>query len=252
VIDSVADGDGATTASQDVGDLVCTLPLELEVDAARTARLRDVSARGVGRGTLLTRALLLATDPSQAPAPDPSQAPARIELVSRPFMIFGRHSSTAGTGFGDFTLGFVPKYTRISRLHCVICALGDQLALMPASDVGRTYTGRNGRRLARGSWELLEADDVLEICDLYRLKLVLAWEPVKAGFGLGAQVGASSGGLGCATTSGKVWPLSARFGGRVTPARSASRCRRLAQDSAPALSEFAPRSGSGIAIERCR
>ncbi|HUM90222.1 MAG TPA: AAA family ATPase [Candidatus Competibacter sp.] len=168
VIDSVADGDGATTASQDVGDLVCTLPLELEVDAARTARLRDVSARGVGRGTLLTRALLLATDPSQAPA--------RIELVSRPFMIFGRHSSTAGTGFGDFTLGFVPKYTRISRLHCVICALGDQLALMPASDVGRTYTGRNGQRLAQGSWEFLEADDVLEICDLYRLKLVLAWE----------------------------------------------------------------------------
>ena len=91
-------------------------------------------------------------------------------------MIFGRHGAAADTGFGDFTLGFVPKYNRISRLHCVICALGDQLALMPASDQGHTYTGRNGRRLERGRWEMLETDDTLDICDLYRLKLFLAWD----------------------------------------------------------------------------
>lgn len=152
----------------DAGDLICTWPLELEADSARAGSLRAATEHALGRGTLLTRALLLAADPTQAPA--------RIELVSRPFMIFGRHSSTAGTGFGDFTLGFVPKYTRISRLHCVVCALGDQLALMPASDQGYTYTGRNGRRLERGRWEMLETGDILEVCDLYRLKLVLAWD----------------------------------------------------------------------------
>ena len=161
---------GATSDSiePDAGGLVTTFPLELEADAGRTNSLFSTTTQTLGRGTPLTRALLLAADPSQAPA--------RIELVSRPFIIFGRHSSTAGTGFGDFTLGFVPKYTRISRLHCVICALSDQLALMPASDVGRTYTGCNGRRLERGRWESLESEDILEICDLYRLKLTLAWE----------------------------------------------------------------------------
>jgi type II secretory pathway predicted ATPase ExeA len=166
--DSTTTGDVVGLGGNDTGDLVCTFPLELEADAARTNSLRAATEHALGRGTPLTRALLLATDPSQAPA--------RIELVSRPFMIFGRHSSTAGTGFGDFTLGFVPKYTRISRLHCVVCALGDQLAIMPASDLGHTYTGRNRQRLAQGRWEFLETDDTLEICDLYRLKLVLAWD----------------------------------------------------------------------------
>ena len=164
--DEAAFGGGA--GRRDAGDLVCTYPLELASDAARTSSLRAATDHALGRGTPMTRALLLAADPSQAPG--------RIELVSRPFMIFGRHSSTAGTGFGDFSLGFVPKYTRISRLHCVICALGDQLALMPASDVGHTYTGRNGQRLARGRWEMLEPDDTLNVCDLYRLKLTLAWD----------------------------------------------------------------------------
>jgi type II secretory pathway predicted ATPase ExeA len=158
----------AGIGGHDAGDLVCTFPLELEADPARTNSLRSATEHALSRGTPLTRALLLAADPAQAPA--------RIELVSRPFMIFGRHSATAGTGFGDFSLGFVPKYTRVSRLHCVVCALGDQLALMPASDQGYTYTGRNGRRLERGRWELLETDDTLEICDLYRLKLALAWD----------------------------------------------------------------------------
>lgn len=159
---------GSAGTDQATSALVCTLPLELEADPARTNHLREVTARALGRGTPLTRALLLAADSSQAPT--------RIELVSRPFMIFGRHSSATGTGFGDFSLGFVPKYTRISRLHCVICGLADQLALMSASNTGRTYTGRNGHRLERGQWELLAADDCLEICDLYRLKMVFAWD----------------------------------------------------------------------------
>ncbi|TVR63515.1 MAG: hypothetical protein EA420_07215 [Candidatus Competibacteraceae bacterium] len=158
----MADPDG------EAGDLACTLPLELEADPERTYSLRAAMAatgHALERGTPLTRALLLAENPAQAPA--------RIELVSRPFIIFGRHSSAAGTGFGDFTLGFIPKYNRISRLHCVICALGDQLALMSVSNQGYTYTGHNGQRLERGTWRRLETDDVLEICDLYKLRLTL-------------------------------------------------------------------------------
>jgi hypothetical protein len=148
-------------------DLVCTLPLQLEANPERTRSLSAATDRSLDRGTPLTRALLLAANPVEAPT--------RIEIVSRPFMVFGRHGAAADTGFGDFTLGFVPKYNRISRLHCVICALGDRLALMAASDQGHTYTGRNGQRLERGRWEMLETDDTLDICDLYRLKLFLAW-----------------------------------------------------------------------------
>lgn len=151
--------------------LACTLPLELEADPERSYSLHAASVASgqmLSRGTALTRALLLPENSAQAVA--------RIELVSRPLMIFGRHSSTAGTGFGDFTLGFVPRYNRISRLHCVICALGDQLALMPVSDQGYTFTGRNEQRLERGSWQLLEANDVLDICDLYRLRLSMVWD----------------------------------------------------------------------------
>lgn len=158
----------ADDANGGVGGLVCTLPLELEANPERTHSLNAATDRSLDRGTPMTRALLLAADPALAPA--------RIEIVSRPFMIFGRHGAAADTGFGDFTLGFVPRYNRISRLHCVICALGDQLALMPASDQGYTYTGRNGQRLERGRWEMLETDDTLDICDLYRLKLFLAWD----------------------------------------------------------------------------
>ncbi|MDS4028747.1 MAG: AAA family ATPase [Candidatus Contendobacter sp.] len=153
------------------GDPSFTLPLELTVDDERTHRLRaSVAAthQALGRGTALSRALLLAADPTQAPA--------RIELVSRPFIILGRYNPSTGAGFGDFALGFIPEYTRISRLHAVICALGDQLALMPASDQDRTYTGQNGQRLTRGQWRLLEANDNLDICDLYHLKLTLAWD----------------------------------------------------------------------------
>ena len=148
-----------------------TLPLELEADDERTHRLRAAVAatrQALGRGTVLNRALLLGADSTQAPT--------RIELVSRPLIVLGRYNPATGVGFGDFALGFVPKYTRISRLHAAICALGDQLALMSASDQGRAYTGKNGQRLARGQWRLLEANDTLDICDLYRLKLTLAWD----------------------------------------------------------------------------
>lgn len=145
-----------------------TLPLELEEHPEQTHHLRAAHEQTLNRGTPLTRALLLAADPAQAPA--------RIELVSRPFMIFGRQSAAAGAGFGDFTLGLVAKYSRISRLHCVVCALGDQLALMASSDHGHTYTGCNGQRLQHGRWVRLEAGDALEVCDLYRLHLTLAWD----------------------------------------------------------------------------
>ena len=148
-----------------------TLPLELTVDDERTHRLRAAVAaarQALGRGTALNRALLLGADSTQAPT--------RIELVSRPLIVLGRYNPATGVGFGDFALGFVPKYTRISRLHAAICALGDQLALMPASDQGRAYTGKNGQRLTRGQWRLLEANDTLDICGLYRLKLTLAWD----------------------------------------------------------------------------
>ena len=148
-----------------------TLPLELIADDERTHRLRAAATaarQALNRGTALSRVLLLGADSTQAPA--------RIEVVSRPFIILGRYNPATGAGFGDFALGFVPKYTRISRLHAAICALGDQLALMPASDQGRTYTGRNGQRLKRGRWRLLENDDSLDICDLYRLKLTLVWD----------------------------------------------------------------------------
>ena len=152
------------------GFLAMTLPLELTIEPGRTGQLQTSVAPGecVERGTLLTRALLLAADPAHTPA--------RIELVSRPFMIFGRHGSGMQAGFGDFTLGFVPKYSRISRMHCVVSALGDQLVLMAVSEQGYTYTGRNGHRLESRRWEPLESRDVLDICDLYHLKFSLTWD----------------------------------------------------------------------------
>ncbi len=156
------------TAPAITSDLASTLPLELEADTERTQRLNIIAKPTLDRGTPLTRALLLSSNPTHAPA--------RIELVSRPFIVLGRYNAVTGMGFGDFALGFAPKYNRISRLHSVICALGDQLALMPASNQGHTYTGRNGARLERGRWELLDADDVLDICGLYRLRLTLGWD----------------------------------------------------------------------------
>jgi len=150
------------------GSLTHTLPLELELEAERTQRLRASAEQTLVRGTPLTRALLLSADPAQAPT--------RIELVSRPFMVLGRYNPATGIGFGDFALGFVPNYDWISRLHSVICALGDQLALMPTSNQGHPYTSRNGVRLERGCWEFLETQDILDICGLYKLRLSLAWD----------------------------------------------------------------------------
>ena len=151
-----------------------TLPLNLQPDAERTRRLRAAvpSARqnlNFTRGTPLSRALLLGADASQAPT--------RIELVARPFLTLGRYNPATGAGLGDFSLGFTADPIRISRLHAVICVLGDQWCLMPMTERGQTYTGRNGERLTRGQWYPLEADDCLDICGLYGLKLELAWDP---------------------------------------------------------------------------
>lgn len=169
-------GSGALEAETGAGRasiLACTPLLELVADRERTSSLSGAGDQVLSRGTPLTRAVLLTADSAHAPT--------RIEIVSRPFMIFGRHGAAADTSFGDFTLGFVPRYNRISRLHCVICALGDQLTLMPASDQGDTYTGRNEKRLVRGQWEFLQNGDILDICDLYQLRLTLAWERGKEG-----------------------------------------------------------------------
>ncbi len=167
-LDFLSEPDAGAWLVDGGGALSSTLPLELEEHVERTQHLRTTHEQTLSRGTPLTRALLMAVDPTQAPA--------RIELVSRPFMVFGRQSATAGTGFGDFTLGFVPKYSRISRMHCVVCALGDQLVLMAVSDQGYTYTGHNGHRLECQRWAPLESGDILDICDLYHLKLSLTWD----------------------------------------------------------------------------
>ncbi|MFO1371841.1 MAG: AAA family ATPase [Candidatus Competibacteraceae bacterium] len=164
------DTQAGTTASRS-GILMHTLSLELEANSERVRFLRSQASTGrqaLSRGTTMTRALLRSTNPAHAPA--------RIELVSRPFMIFGRYNETTNKGFGDFALGFVPEYERISRLHCVICALGEQLAVMPTSNQGRTYTAWNDQRLERGDWQALEAGDTLDICGLYRLRVALGWD----------------------------------------------------------------------------
>ncbi|HAS51596.1 MAG TPA: hypothetical protein DCS21_07560 [Gammaproteobacteria bacterium] len=167
-LDFLSEPDAGAWLVDGGGALSSTLPLELEEQVERTQYLRTANEQTLSRGTPLTRALLMAVDPTQAPA--------RIELVSRPLMVFGRQSAAASTGFGDFTLGFVPKYSRISRVHCVVCALGDQFVLMAVSNQGYTYTGCNNHRLECRRWEPLESGDMLDICDLYHLKLTLTWD----------------------------------------------------------------------------
>ncbi len=164
---------GSDTAIKGEGSSgpVFTLPLALTLDDERTRRLRAAangSSQMLTRGTALTRALLLVADSTQAPA--------RIELVSRPFFTLGRYNPATGAGLGDFALGFTSDQARISRLHAVVCALGDQLTLMPASERGQTYTARNGERLTCGQWYSLASNDSLGICGLYQLKLSLAWD----------------------------------------------------------------------------
>lgn len=161
----------AGTLAGHPGILMHTLPLELEANAERTHCLQSrtvTSGQTLSRGTAMTRALLHCANPAHAPA--------RIELVSRPFMILGRYNEMGGKGFGDFALGFVAEYGRISRLHAVICALGEQLAVMPTSNQGCTYTAWNGKRLERGYWQKLAAGDAVDICGLYRLQITLGWD----------------------------------------------------------------------------
>jgi hypothetical protein len=149
------------------------LPIELELDAARTRQLQSEvaqvkpAAAFSGRGTALSRALLRSLNPAHAPE--------RIELVSRPFMVLGRYNENSRVGFGDFALGFLPGFRQISRLHCAICASGDGLAIMHASMHEGSYTGLNAQKLAYGRWQRLESGDTLDICGLYQLNVAVAW-----------------------------------------------------------------------------
>jgi hypothetical protein len=119
-------------------------------------------------GTRLTRALLLSQDVRHAPQ--------RIELVSRPFMVFGRYNEGSGKGFGDFALGFVEDPKKISRLQFAVCAMEQGLVVMHLSNYAGNYTALNAVKLGQGQWQRLEARDVIDICGLYELKLSLSWD----------------------------------------------------------------------------
>jgi len=181
----VGDDESASSSNdKPLTDLETALPIELELDPERTRSLQDqvsapvsAKARSSSRGTPLTRALLRSQNPQQAPE--------RIELVSRPFMVFGRYNENTGKGFGDFSLGFLPDYGRISRLQCTVCAMDDGLAAMHVSGYEHSYTGLNSVRLIRGRWQRLESKDILDICGLYRLKVGLAWDLSASATGAG-------------------------------------------------------------------
>ncbi len=145
------------------------LLVELELEAPRTRRLQAqalAQKRSLSRGTRLTRAVLHNQNPAHAPE--------RIELVSRPFMVFGRYNEATHTGFGDFALGFVPEYGKISRFQCAVCARGEGLAIMQVSANEHSYTALNAEKLPRGNWRPLASSDVLDICGLYNLTVTLA------------------------------------------------------------------------------
>jgi hypothetical protein len=147
------------------------LPVELELEPERTHRLQAktfVERRAATRGTPLNRALLRSQNPAYAPE--------RIELVSRPFIVCGRHIEASRTRISDFSLGFLPGYEHISRLHCAICACEDGLAVLHTGRRSRSYTAVNGKRLPRGQWLRLQAGDSLTIGGLYDLQVVLAWD----------------------------------------------------------------------------
>ncbi|MEZ5584326.1 MAG: hypothetical protein R3F37_17650 [Candidatus Competibacteraceae bacterium] len=108
------------------------------------------------QGTSLSRALLRSHNASYAPE--------RIEIVSRPFVVCGRYNEETRTGFGDLSLGFLPAYGMISRLHFALCATGDGLAVMHAGTNPNSYTGLNDQRLLRGRWQRL-SQAMLDISD---------------------------------------------------------------------------------------
>jgi type II secretory pathway predicted ATPase ExeA len=123
------------------------------------------------RGIPLSRALLRNQNPAHAPE--------RIELVSHPFMVFGRYNESNNSGLGDFSLGFLPEYTRISRLHCAVCAQTDGLAIMYVGGYEHSkysYIAVNQKKLPPGRWRRLEPEDVLDICGLYKIRVTLTWD----------------------------------------------------------------------------
>jgi hypothetical protein len=145
------------------------LLVELELEAQLTRRLQAKALhqkRSLSRGTRLTRAVLHNQNPAHAPE--------RIELVSCPFMVFGRYNEATNTGFGDFALGFIPEYGKISRFQCAVCAKGEGLAIMQVSANEHSYTALNAEKLSRGHWQPLISSDVLDICGLYKLTVTLA------------------------------------------------------------------------------
>jgi hypothetical protein len=161
----------AAPGSQAVPSWEQMLPIELGLDPERTHRLQAktlAEKRAATRGTPLTRALLRSQNPAHAPE--------RIELVSRPFIACGRYVKGGGDSISDFSLGFLPGYERISRLHFVICACEEGLVIMHTSRRERSYTAVNGSRLPRGQWQRLESGDILDISGLYDLQVFLAWD----------------------------------------------------------------------------
>jgi hypothetical protein len=147
------------------------LPIELVLDAERSRQLQAsaLTKRRAGRhGTPLTRALLRCQTPAHAPA--------RVELVSHPFLVFGRYNDTTQTGFGDFALGFVKGFQQISRFHCAISAQANGLAIMHVGGQNRGYTALNTQVLPRGQWQPLAANAVLDIGGLYTLRVKPVWD----------------------------------------------------------------------------
>jgi hypothetical protein len=150
-------------------DQAMTIPLER--DDVHTRQLRAITVANkshANRGTPLTRALLRSQDSPYAAE--------RIELVSRPFMVFGRYNEHTQTHFGDFALGFVPKYERISRMHFAIGVQPEGLAIIHAGFHERSYTALNGRELTRGRWYDVSSGDQLDVAGLYTLNIALEWD----------------------------------------------------------------------------
>lgn len=152
----------------DVGTMLTD---EFDSESAETSSLQPPPAKtklSRNRGTRLSRAILLSRDGQQAPE--------RIELVSKPFMVFGRFNENTGKGFGDFSLGFIRDFQKISRLQFAVCAMNDSLAAMHVSGFEASYTRLNTVKLARGCWQRLESKDILDVCGIYPLKVTLGWD----------------------------------------------------------------------------
>jgi hypothetical protein len=150
-------------------DQAITIPLDRDEVHTRHLRAVTLAKRShVNRGTPLTRALLRSQGTGCTAE--------RIELVSRPFMVFGRYNERTQTHFGDFALGFVPKYERISRMHFAVSARPEGLAILHTGSHERSYTALNGRELPKGRWCDMASGDRLDVAGLYALSIALEWD----------------------------------------------------------------------------